>query len=236
MAPARSARPKTTSSWPSTSPSIPAGSRPPTSSTPSRAPRPSARPHPRAATRPLCGKATSWTSSRCADLLAQGEQHLDPAQADLGVDVDVAAQPGRAESRDTLDRAAARARARGRPARPAAPSRARSARRRFSGRCGIQPTPSSVLSRWMCPSTRPGSSKAPPSCSTAAALAPSVPAGASACDATALAEDVDVPAVGQLGVGEEQRAAHCDQSHPARGQHLVERGRRSSGPPRGPRR
>ena len=29
-----------------------------------------------------------------------------------------------------------------------------------------------------------------------------------ACDATHLAEDVDVPAVGQLGVGEEQCAGH----------------------------
>ena len=29
-----------------------------------------------------------------------------------------------------------------------------------------------------------------------------------ACDATVLAEDVDVPAVGQPGVGEEQCAAH----------------------------
>ena len=113
---------------------------------------------PASAAMPLCGKATIWMVTRSRKRSRTSRIGVEVLEAELVVDVDVAAHVQRAAGHDLAAPGWRRSRSRRRCAPRAPCARPRCGRRRVlpAAWLGTQGRPSRVLSRWMWPSTSGG--------------------------------------------------------------------------------
>src|SRR5882757_4033535 len=176
--PRRSAMPKSVSRWPSRSPSMPTGSRPPNRSAPWAMAASSRSAVPGERRMPLCGKATIWIVTRSrkrSRTFRISWRFLTPSWLSMSTWLRMCSVPLATTWRTRLAPVSASGTVR--VARTLRSASMRSATRLPIAWLGTQGRPSRVLSRWMWPSTSGGRMSAPPRSSVSLAVVESPEAG-----------------------------------------------------------